>query len=230
MSKSKVFAVLGMHRSGTSMITGSLEQAGVFMGQVNQFSENNKKGSKESSFLMQLHEEVLTDNNSSWYSPPYKTYWSPYRMKILQYYIQSFDQHPIWGFKDPRTLLHLKTWNKMIPNLIKVGIFRNPNDVALSLKRRNKFPLQQGLDLWVRYNRELLKEYNRAPFPIIEFKSNKMEMLNNIRRLFLKLNLASDVNKTFYENNLITSESNIPIKAEAARLYNKLKNKVITDA
>ena len=39
--------VLGMHRSGTSLLTGSLEAAGLHLGEVNNAARYNPKGNKE---------------------------------------------------------------------------------------------------------------------------------------------------------------------------------------
>ena len=39
--------ILGMHRSGTSCLTGSLQDKGLYLGQVSQRGTFNKKGNRE---------------------------------------------------------------------------------------------------------------------------------------------------------------------------------------
>jgi hypothetical protein len=36
--------ILGMHRSGTSLVAGCLEAAGLYLGPVNNYAPFNKKG------------------------------------------------------------------------------------------------------------------------------------------------------------------------------------------
>lgn len=40
--------ILGMHRSGTSCLAGSLQEAGLYLGEVNTAAPHNAKGNRES--------------------------------------------------------------------------------------------------------------------------------------------------------------------------------------
>jgi len=62
--------VLGMHRSGTSYLTGILEEAGLWLGEVTRVSTFNAKGNRESPPLMRLNDAVLAANGGSWHCPP----------------------------------------------------------------------------------------------------------------------------------------------------------------
>ena len=55
----RVVAVLGMHRSGTSALAGSLEQHGLFLGRVSTSNPHNPKGNRESAEVRRLNEDVL---------------------------------------------------------------------------------------------------------------------------------------------------------------------------
>ena len=75
MSK-QCLVVLGMHRSGTSCLTGTIEQCGVALGEV--FTENpyNKKGNRESAQIQALNNDVLETNGGAWDRPVAVTKWT----------------------------------------------------------------------------------------------------------------------------------------------------------
>mgnify|MGYP004104874427 FL=1 len=65
-----------MHRSGTSCLTGTIEQCGVALGEV--FTENpyNKKGNRESAQIQALNNDVLETNGGAWDRPVAVTQWT----------------------------------------------------------------------------------------------------------------------------------------------------------
>jgi len=67
--ENRTVIVLGMHRSGTSALAGSLEAAGLCLGEINEYSEDNKKGNRESKSIMTLHNDLLERNGGSWDNP-----------------------------------------------------------------------------------------------------------------------------------------------------------------
>lgn len=219
----KVIAILGMHRSGTSMLTGTLEQAGLFLGEVNTENSHNEKGSKESNFLMQFHEEILNENRGSWDLPPYQTIWSANKRTIRDFYIHKFRNQKVWGFKDPRSIFLLDGWLEAIPNLQKVGIFRHPSLVTQSLMSRNNFTEEQGLDLWIRYNRKMLEIFKQKRFPIIEFVDNAATMKTQLMKVIEKLELNTEVDLDFLDETLIHNKEIKEVKWEAMKLYNQFK-------
>src|SRR5690349_2140036 len=73
----RVICVLGMHRSGTSCLAGSLEQQGLFLGDVNTSAPWNKRGNRERFDVMNLQEDVLKGSGGSWEQPPSAVEWSP---------------------------------------------------------------------------------------------------------------------------------------------------------
>ncbi len=62
--------VLGMHRSGTSCLAGCLETCGLHLGDVRRTGRYNAKGYFELADLVQLHDQILGLNRSSWHNPP----------------------------------------------------------------------------------------------------------------------------------------------------------------
>lgn len=220
-----VIIVLGMHRSGTSMLTGCLEEAGLYLGDTsNKFNPHNAKGQKEQIFLMELHEEVLRANGGSWDLPPYTYKWKFLHNKTRQLFIKSMSDYPIWGFKDPRVLFLLDKWKLDIPNANFVGIFRHPLKVANSLYKRNKMSFNQGLDLWLKYNRRLWFYYKKYKFPMIEFVDDQAVVKKNVLKLIDHLHLDTNAELKFLDQSLMSVEypdMNLPI--EIKKLYRSLQ-------
>ena len=136
----RCIVVLGMHRSGTSMLMGTLREAGLYVGDVlDKPFALNRKGLQEPPAVLYMHEHLLEANGGSWHSPPKDVQWDKMHEAIRDLFIESRTGKSLWGFKDPRTLLTLEGWKSALPNLELVGIFRHPSEVALSLKNRNDF-------------------------------------------------------------------------------------------
>jgi hypothetical protein len=168
-------AVLGMHRSGTSCLTGLLEQAGVFLGPVSRANPWNLKGNHENPAIMALHEAVLNANGGRWDAPPAAVVWPEHLKTVRDEIVRSYEGVPLWGFKDPRTLLLFEGWLEALPDLRFVGIVRHPELVAESLTRRSGLPRERGLRLWLSYNRRLLSVHRAREFPMISFDAARFE-------------------------------------------------------
>ena len=167
----RTICVLGMHRSGTSCLAGTLEQAGVFLGEVATHNPFNLKGNRENGTIRGLNGGVLADNGAEWNRPPAKPpAWSDKRRAELDEIIRGYAGKPVWGFKDPRTTLTLEGWLDALPRLEIVGTVRHPLAVARSLRGRPRGPeLSEGIRLWTAYNARLWKWYCRLGFPIVNF-------------------------------------------------------------
>lgn len=150
--------VVGMHRSGTSCLTGSLEQAGAYLGEVNSQAPFNKKGNKENKLLRELNEDLLNFNQGSWDRIPSDLTWNEEFSGRRDAIIAEYDVRPVWAFKDPRCLLTLPFWQEALPDLKFVGTFRHPDAVVRSLEARKVLlPSTPPLQLWIDYNRRLLE-------------------------------------------------------------------------
>ncbi len=228
MIKNRTIAVLGMHRSGTSALTGSLEQAGLYIGETNQQSEDNLKGNRESHAIMTLHDDLLARNGGAWDQPPVRNLrWNPVHRALLASIIQNFETEPVWGFKDPRTLFASDIWLKTIPTLELVGIFRHPFLVADSLIRRNDMSPEEALDLWFIYNIKLAwLARNKGPFPMLEFSVDPDDFNDQLQSLIKSLKLPS-THLDFFDGSLrqqaIPKMPSCAIANRSLALYESLK-------
>jgi len=224
----RTIAILGMHRSGTSALMGSLEQAGVYIGETNQHANDNIRGNRESLEILTLHNDLLERRGGSWDKPIRNMQWDPIHRALQTTIIKTFEDQPIWGFKDPRTLLTTNMWLKAIPTLELVGIFRHPFLVANSLMTRNNMSADQALDLWYCYNINLQWiARNGNQFPILEFSTDPADFKTQLQQLILMLDLDSRQTDFFdatLRKQTIPDLHQQPMAQRCLTLYESLKS------
>jgi len=198
--------VLGMHRSETSALAGSLQQYGVYLGRVFEWNPYNPKGNRENADIMQLNNSILAFNQGSWDNPPVSLTWQEQHKEARDHIIRGFleSEYPICGFKDPRTLFTLEFWLDGLTNTnVKfVGSFRHPKATVRSLESRDKMPPQRGFLLWERYNIQLLKYQETHGFPLISFDVDADEYQSSLNRVLYQLGIPSsaEVIEPFFDN------------------------------
>lgn len=200
---STVICILGMHRSGTSSLAGCLQEAGLELGHVGEWGPANLKGNRENRAISGLNADVLTYSNGAWGRPPERLRWTRAHRRRRHDIIESFDGVPLWGFKDPRTVLTLSFWREAIPELSLVATYRHPADVASSLASRDPIEVGKALDLWRVYNERLLALHRQRPFPIVSFDLPAERYRAAVRRVIAELGLeTSPDGPTFFEAQL----------------------------
>lgn len=190
MADPTIVCVLGMHRSGTSCLAGSLEAHGLFLGETVVSAPYNKKGNKEHVPFRDLNDAVLAASGGAWDRPPESLVWTDALRRQRDALIDSFADHSIWGFKDPRTVLTLPFWLESEADIRLVGTFRHPNAVASSLmKRPGMEPATSPLALWSLYNTILLNQLKSQVFPLINFDWNEDRYQRAIEEITSRLGL-----------------------------------------
>jgi len=215
-----------MHRSGTSCLTGSLEDAGLTLGEIHTWNKHNRKGNRENQSFVDLHDAILAENGGAWDMPPPTRNWSPAHIEQAQALLAEQVATPVFGFKDPRAVLLLEGWKQIYPSIEFAGIFRHPNAVAASLDKRSFKPRLESIALWYSYNSIVYEEYQRKPFPIIDFDVEEAVLDEKIAHVVKELGLpGSDSDEKFFtptlKNNSETGGAALPWKAK--RLLKKLK-------
>lgn len=150
---SKVFIVLGMHRSATSLLSKALLNE-IYMGSCpapNVF---------ESRSFRLLNQTILRRARGKWHEPPSEqaildTY-EGIRDRIIETIEREKGNRELWGWKDPRTTLTIRLYLPHLENPHFIPIFRNPLEVAKSLRRRNNYSIEKGVRLANIYNTRLL--------------------------------------------------------------------------
>lgn len=167
MAISKVICVLGMARSGTSLITNILNLLGVYLGPEKHLGRSrsfNVKGTFEHTLLQEVNKEILSRLGGNWHNPPvFPEGWErvsefeDLREEARTVIQKDFADKEIWAWKDPRNCLTLPFWQQVVPSMQYVVCLRNPMDVMRSLEGVTGFSFEKGLYLWFVYLGSILK-------------------------------------------------------------------------
>jgi hypothetical protein len=184
--------IIGMHRSGTSMIAQLLHQFGLYLGPDNQLlgaTSANTDGHFEHKGFLKINRALLEHFQGSWESPPRSeagwetdTALEPLRAdaRVL---IAELSARSLWGWKEPRTTVLLPFWKSLVPGLRFVICVRSPLEVAKSLAKRNDIPVEQGMFLWQRYTRAALEDSKGSPRLIVHYEDFFIDPDKTIERL-----------------------------------------------
>ena len=172
--------VLGMHRSGTSLLAKACSAAGVWAGANEDMLEaqaDNPAGFFEHRDLVGLNESLLAELDSSWLSPPASltpasAWLDDARTLIARLLAEGQGQFLL---KDPRLCVTWPAWVSVVDTPLLLYVYRSPLAVARSLQRRNHFSLQFGLELWEYYNRRALLALQQYPFVAVAYESLMQE-------------------------------------------------------
>lgn len=186
--------VLGMHRSGTSCLTGIMQGLGVELGEVYTANEHNPRGNRENDAIVVLNEELLNAAGGSWYEPVTVTSWTAEQAAQRDAIIADLSQRgsDYWGFKDTRTLFTLPFWLEALDTPRLIGTFRHPHRVALSLHKRDKTDVRFSWQLWRTYNLRLLDVAAEHGCELIDFDREPEAYLNTVIDKLVALGLDRD--------------------------------------
>lgn len=129
-----VVVVLGMHRSGTSMLSSMLETLGVNMG------EDLLPNHWEDRAFIDLNDRILKAAGGNWYNPPpleaIKA--TPINLRAeASALVKSRSIRPLWGWKDPRTCLTLPVYIPYLESPKYIVMWRGKNSIVRSLTNRD---------------------------------------------------------------------------------------------
>lgn len=157
--------ILGMHRSGTSMLGGVLDQLGC-QGPKSllQATGDNPKGYFESSKVMALNDDILNALGSRWddwqaFDPGWQD--SPrfveFRARMTDVLATEYGNASLIYLKDPRLCRLLPLWREVLVDVgytpMCIHTHRNPADVSRSLACRKTSHVEPelGMLLWLRH-------------------------------------------------------------------------------
>jgi hypothetical protein len=158
--------ILGMHRSGTSLITRLVSLLGLAVSRHEDLlvapREANLRGHWESRALRDFNDQLLDELGGTWFCPPLVG--SRELSRLLDRHgsdalARLAETHPVrpWVWKDPRTCVLLPFWSAVLEQRAAyVVIVRHPLEVNDSLGRRNGYAPLLSLALWERYTRQAM--------------------------------------------------------------------------
>jgi hypothetical protein len=172
--------VLGMHRSGTSVLTRLVSLLGLDVGDDDLLMgamESNPTGHWEVTHLTELNNLLLDHLGGRWSGPPptdadrqaalARGEWGARARSALG---ETFEGSG-WVWKDPRVCVLLPFWRSVIGDdgLSVVLAVREPIEVARSLGARDGFGTAYGVALWERYHRSALAGIAGLPTCVVPY-------------------------------------------------------------
>jgi GT2 family glycosyltransferase len=156
-----IVTVLGMHRSGTSLVTRLLNLMGVFLGSADDLipaDRHNERGYWEHTAIVSLNDEILHRCGGNWHQPPrFVDGWAfdpdlaSLRQSARSFVVGTFENQRIWGWKDPRTCLTLPFWQTVVLPTHIVICLRNPLEVVHSIQKSHNLMFDHVSRLWLTY-------------------------------------------------------------------------------
>jgi hypothetical protein len=198
--------VAGMHRSGTSALTRAINLAGVPLPSnlMPPSATENADGFWESQELMYIHDAVLRSLKSDWKDPrEIPDEWSDSHASAdARRALSAWIEKEMRGkdsllVKDPRVCRLLPLWQTVCGSMgienCTIIPFRNPVEVARSLKARNGFPDTHSFFLWLRHILDAERFTRGRARSFVSFDQLMTDSLATVRRIAADLRLVFPV-------------------------------------
>jgi hypothetical protein len=172
-----VYLILGMHKSGTTLVAQTFHLSGICMGDDLSDVDLDYSAEKAESRTARLINSQMLQSEGK-YSLEIESLADPQLSsdteEILREFVELHRQkYPKWGFKDPRTVLTYELWRDHLPEHKLVLIYRPLDQVwrhytrdrlngpkAFSLKTFRKG--LRAIRAWIHYNQKLLAYSQQA--------------------------------------------------------------------
>lgn len=176
MVRRPVIVIPGMHRSGTSALSGLMKDYGFDHGKsLTASNEFNARGYFENDRLIGFNDRLLHKQGLEW-SDPFSLIDNRVNQldlfkeagpEVISIIRDEFTQDSPAVIKDPRISLLTHFWNEVFNQLnwmpLFIMIHRHSAEVAASLKRRNHLPEYVSEKLWAHYVLTAEKETRGFP-------------------------------------------------------------------
>jgi hypothetical protein len=162
--------IMGIGRSGTSMVSNILSNAGAYMGEPGSLkicNRHNPKGFYENNHFFAINVRVLAAIGADVWVPPKSLSSIPERFYAAgRRLVDKMPKDVVWGWKDPRNTLLFPFWHTLVSDVKVVFCLRNPHEVALSFAAwggKQNQRREQVLELWKTYNLTGLEATSQVP-------------------------------------------------------------------
>lgn len=163
--------VCGMHRSGTSYTASLFHSAGVHLGDdLLGANVGNDVGHFEDLGILGFHMRALralglgAEGFTTQSVTGLPTAFEHEARRLIR---ERSREGRVWGWKEPRTVLFLDLWRRVVPQAKYVFVFRRPWEVVDSLFRRGDdvfaFNPALAVHVWSNYNKKIVHFVRRRP-------------------------------------------------------------------
>lgn len=241
MSRAPTLVISGMHRSATSLTAAALQAAGLSIGErlMGPFP-GNPRGHFEDLDFVEIHREALQSQDLPEHGliaegGPLVLPSSCIHHAEAIIAARRASNRP-WGFKDPRTVLFLDSWQALLPEAHWLFLFRDPFLVLDSLQRRGDTLAMQTpgdvLRCWMHYN-SLILDFVRAHGPrtlLCELDGSENALTLLVEAVTTRLGFPPTRTPSVFEPTLLSTTATTPVpeirpyvRAEAAELYAQIQ-------
>jgi len=198
--------VLGMHRSGTSLLSSLVQSLGISVGDnLIPGDMHNPAGYFEDRKCVDIQERMLEALGQPWATdkgmlPFPARWWHDPAMRPLVNELElwidkrQFSCKRVWSLKDPRTTRFLPLWQELLQRrgitpryLLAV---RDPAEVAASEMKRDQVPAERVYRIWLRYNMEALLHAGADLAGVFAFDQWFTDGIAQLRRLAMILGVS----------------------------------------
>lgn len=193
MSTPRVICTIGVHRSGTSLVSRLVNLLGVDLGpapRVVTAGEDNPTGYWEYRPFVDINDDLLQRFGGHWDQPPtLPSSWvddprlDDLKEKARKLVATDFSGAPLWGWKDPRACVTLPFWQDVIGPMRYVICVRNPSAVVASLTSRDGRGRGNAEHLWLTHMRALLADTSGQPRLFVSYEDLLEDWRPELRRL-----------------------------------------------
>lgn len=174
-----IYIVLGMHKSGTTLVSKLLHHSGINMVDRLEQGSYEESGYYERETTYQMNLKLLgipSDSLELHPAPKVIQMNSLYQQEIQQLISKYSQDYRDWGFKDPRTCLVYEAWRQHLPEHKIVVIYRSVEKLWSRYKYR-------GLKFWKNLSRAILLvqrwcEYNQSILNILSITDSDYIVLS----------------------------------------------------
>lgn len=136
-----IYVVLGMHKSGTTLVSQMLHHSGINMGDFDDevSYDGGNKYERQSSF--ELDKAILgtPDDEVLYLKRPQALELTADHRKQMQNIVAGCrNRYQDWGFKDPRATLIYDLWASELPSHKIIAVFRPPDQIWPRFKWQGK--------------------------------------------------------------------------------------------
>jgi len=242
--------ILGMHRSGTSVLARLLNMMGAYFGPEGistGANQENPKGFWERRDVRQLNDYVLNSVGCDWNKI------SDFNIKdVPEEVINKFkiegakiilemDSHRPWMLKEPRLCLLFDLWKELLERPVCIHIYRNPIEVANSLYTRNGIPAHTGIALWEKYNISALEASHGQPRFVVSHNKLMSDPVSEVKFIYEQLlncgvdgvrlpsekEITAFVRIELYREKVSDKEIAQFLNADQIKLFNEFKSGMI---